>query len=262
MASEATGDFTVQAAWYDQARPGYPTAFVDRLLRRVDGGSWNAGDAVIDLGAGTGLFTRRLLGRGLQVTALEPGAAMRAAAPPLPDVVWLPGTFEATGAPDGAFRMAFAAQSFHWADPPRALPELRRILRPRGRLTLLWNDRRIADSLFLQQVQAAIRTFAPDFDEAYRDVPWHAIGASTGDFTFVGYDEQPHVIEMSRERCVNLWRSHHRATMAVGERRLPELLAEIARLAALQPEPLPIPYMCRAWTFEVCRPGERAASVP
>src|SRR5690242_9900728 len=90
------GDFTTQAGAYAQARPSYPPALVARLLERA---CVNRGDAIVDIGAGTGLFTALLAGRGLRITALEPNAAMRGQAPAMPGehVAWSDGTFEATG---------------------------------------------------------------------------------------------------------------------------------------------------------------------
>ena len=58
-------------------RPGYPGEVVD-LIRRQAGLS--LGDAVADIGSGTGIFTRLLLEADLGVTAVEPNDAMRAAA--------------------------------------------------------------------------------------------------------------------------------------------------------------------------------------
>ncbi len=44
-------------------------------------------------------------------------------------------------APMDPQQWAVAAQAFHWADPPRALPEIRRILQPNRYVTVLWNNR-------------------------------------------------------------------------------------------------------------------------
>src|SRR5687767_11696018 len=129
------GDFTPQAEAYARARPGYPAELVDRLIAAA---GVAAGDPVADLGAGTGLFTGLLAARGLAVVAVEPSAAMRRGAPRLPGVVWIDGSFEATSLPTGSQRWAVAAQAFHWADVPRALPEIHRILAPGCCLTVLW----------------------------------------------------------------------------------------------------------------------------
>ena len=67
---EGATSFGRVAARYDQVRPGPPVAALDWLVP--------AGCRVaVDLAAGTGLFTRALLGRVPRVTAVEPGPRMR-----------------------------------------------------------------------------------------------------------------------------------------------------------------------------------------
>ena len=112
VTSTQPGDFSAQASAYAEGRPGYPPALVERLLARA---RVAPGDAVVDLGAGTGMLTRQLSGRGLRLTAIDPSEAMldAGAALRLADATWHVGTFERTGLPDDAFHWAVAAQAFH-----------------------------------------------------------------------------------------------------------------------------------------------------
>ena len=93
--------------------------------------------------SGTGKLTRALAARGLDVTAVEPLAEMRAAIEPPARV--LAGTAEAIPLPDASVDAVTVAQAFHWFDGDRALAEIHRVLRPGGVLALIWNRRRIAD---------------------------------------------------------------------------------------------------------------------
>jgi SAM-dependent methyltransferase len=136
---ERSLSFGSQAAAYERGRPSYPPEAVDWLL--APAGDWVAHD-VLDLGAGTGKLTTRLVERGLDVIAVDPIAEMldmlRTA---LPDTPALLGSAEQIPLPDNAVDAVLVAQAWHWFDPERAVAEVARVLRPGGRLGVLWNTR-------------------------------------------------------------------------------------------------------------------------
>lgn len=239
------GDFSAQAESYRASRPTYPDSLIDSLV--ADAGI-AARDAVVDFGAGTGILTRLLVRRGFAVTAVEPNEQMRIQAE-VPEARWINGTFENSTLPDASQRWAVAAQAFHWADPKRALPEIRRVLKPDRLFTILWNRRKNGESEVLAWTQQAIRRHLPDFDEAYRDKPWPAILESTGDFRFINERSVAHVVRMSRERYLNLWRSHNRLNTIAGPDRFAAFLAELTEyLDRRGLESLDVPYRCEAWS--------------
>jgi SAM-dependent methyltransferase len=120
---------------YDRARPRPLPAALDWLVP-LDC------QAALDLAAGTGLFTRRLLGRVGRVVAVEPDPRMRAVlSGRSPDVEVLAGTAEAIPLPDGSVDAVFVSSAWHWMDPQRALPQIARVLRPGGRLGVIWTGR-------------------------------------------------------------------------------------------------------------------------
>ncbi|PWI42039.1 class I SAM-dependent methyltransferase [Streptomyces sp. ICBB 8177] len=125
------------AGGYERSRPSYPMAALARL---ADALPLEAGRTVVDLGAGTGKFTRLLALTGAEVIAVEPVAEMRERlAELLPGVAATAGTAESTGLPDACADAVVAAQAWHWFDAPRALAEVERLLRPGGALGLVWN---------------------------------------------------------------------------------------------------------------------------
>jgi SAM-dependent methyltransferase len=130
-----TTRFTERAGEYDRFRPRYPEAAVDLVLRDLAPEQ----TTVADVGAGTGIFTRALARRGCRVIAIEPNEAMRAAAPAAEGVQWRAGTGEETGLASASVDMVTCAQAFHWLKPERAIVEFCRILKPGGRVALLWN---------------------------------------------------------------------------------------------------------------------------
>lgn len=136
---ERSLSFGSQAAAYERGRPSYPPEAVDWLLSPAAGSPVRD---VLDLGAGTGKLTTRLVERGLNVVAVDPIAEMldvlRTALPSTPALL---GTAEQIPLPDNSIDAVLVAQAWHWFDTDRAVAELARVLRPGGRLGLLWNVR-------------------------------------------------------------------------------------------------------------------------
>jgi ubiquinone/menaquinone biosynthesis C-methylase UbiE len=120
---------------YDRGRPTYPAAAV----------TWLVGDdpaTVLELGAGTGKLTRVLVDQGHDVHATDPDPAMLALLEAhLPGVRTAVAGAEEIPLADASVDVVIAAQAFHWFDLDRALPEIARVLRPGGRICLLWNQR-------------------------------------------------------------------------------------------------------------------------
>ena len=120
---------------YSQFRPAYPVAAADWLRSKV------AGECAVDIGAGTGIFTRLLLACFKHVSAVEPNADMRREFfKNLPDVHCLISTGEATSLPDSSVDLITVAQAFHWLDEELFKKEALRILRPAGKVAIIWNS--------------------------------------------------------------------------------------------------------------------------
>jgi SAM-dependent methyltransferase len=126
--------FGALAEQYERSRPGYPAEAVDWLLP-------SAARRVLDIGAGTGKLTRALLDRGLEAIAVEPDEEMlRVLAVTHPTADARPGRADALPVPDASADAVLAAQAWHWFPPERTVAEVRRVLRPGGRLGLVWNQ--------------------------------------------------------------------------------------------------------------------------
>lgn len=131
--------FGAVAAAYAEHRPDYPADAVAWCV--APAGRPVAGLRVLDLGAGTGKLTAMLAELGADVTAVEPDQAMLAELRRrLPSVRALPGPAEAIPLADGSVDAVLCAQSMHWFDMSRALPEIARVLAPGGALGAMWNS--------------------------------------------------------------------------------------------------------------------------
>jgi len=129
--------FDATADAYERARPGYPAEAIEIAARRL---GIEREAAVLDLGAGTGKLTRRLAGRFAAVTAVEPLDGMRAVLEEaVPFVRAVDGTAETIPLPDRSVDAVFIGEAIHWFDPPRAIAELGRVLRPAGGVAVLYN---------------------------------------------------------------------------------------------------------------------------
>ncbi len=125
--------FDHAAADYERGRPGWPAEAVDIA-------SVPATATVVDLGAGTGKLTRLLVERFRRVIAVEPLDGMRELLTALvPGAEAIDASAEALPLADGSIDAVYCAEAFHWFDGQRALAEVARVLRGRGRLILMWN---------------------------------------------------------------------------------------------------------------------------
>lgn len=128
---ERADSFGAVASAYDRHRPRYPAQLIDDLVA-------SGVDRALDVGAGTGISSRQLADRGVDVLALEPDPRMAK----LAAGKWIRtelATFEDWDAGAQTFDLVLFAQSFHWVDPEVALPKVRRLLTDRGRLAMAWN---------------------------------------------------------------------------------------------------------------------------
>jgi SAM-dependent methyltransferase len=192
----AARGFEAAVERYERGRPGYPEDAVAYLLRELAVGP---GRDVLEIGAGTGKFTELLVPSGARIAAVEPVAAMRdALARNCPDVRVLDGTAEDLPLDDGSADAAVAAQAFHWFEGDRALREIHRVLRPGGRLGLIWNARDEASD-WSARLTAIFDRLAGQDDPRYGSGRWRAAFEHTDGFGPLHHQVAYHVHEVTRE---------------------------------------------------------------
>src|SRR3984957_2709256 len=141
LAQERSRLFDEQADAYDRFRPTYPDAVIDELL-----GPLPAGQDILDVGCGTGIASRQMAQRGanglggelaprLEAIARGHGVDVEVAA------------FEAWDAAGRTFDRVTSAQAWHWLDLTFATAKATSVLRPQGKLCLIWNAGSPSDDL-------------------------------------------------------------------------------------------------------------------
>lgn len=125
--------FGERAEAYARWRPGYPEPAVAWLAP-------NRPARVADVGAGTGLLTAALVRRGLSVAAVEPDPRMLAVLRrEVPAAAAHLGSSDALPFEDHSLDAVLVADAWHWFPMEATMVEVRRVLRPGGWLSLVWN---------------------------------------------------------------------------------------------------------------------------
>ena len=158
-----TSKFDNKGVVYAKARPGYPAALFSYLQKN---GTLRKDAVVADVGSGTGIFTTQISAFAKKVFAVEPNEDMRRQAElqyaKLPGVVSIDGTAEQTSLPDASADLITVAQAFHWFDRTAFQTECRRLLKPHGKVLLVWNDRDTSSELIRDNFEIN-RRFCPSF---------------------------------------------------------------------------------------------------
>lgn len=185
---------------YVRYRPGYPREAIDSVIAEAD---LPTGSAIADIGSGTGISTAMFLGLGYQVFGVEPNDPMREAAERLlaghEDFHSVRGGAGNTTLADGSVDLIVAAQAFHWFNTAETRCEFSRILKPQGRVALIWNERQIDSTPFLREYENLLLQFGMDYAEVRHENideeviarffrgPWtHAAFSNSQEFDFEG----------------------------------------------------------------------------
>src|SRR3569833_1060486 len=184
MSTDSTKRFSDRVANYVKYRPNYP---VETLTYLEEECHLNPGAVIADVGAGTGIFTRLLLKKGYRVYAVEPNDAMRGEADRqlshFPGYHSMIGTSDRTGIATQSMDMIVCAQAFHWFNTAETKTEFQRILKPGGKVALIWNNRAIEADEFAKVYDALLKTLSSgdyervnhqnqskeDFERFYKD---------------------------------------------------------------------------------------------
>lgn len=134
--------FTQKSDHYALGRPTYATALIEYLFKEV---GFNKNSVIADIGAGTGIFAKQLADFCDKVICVEPNEDMRRVAydnlSTYSNLQLVNGDAENTTLESKSVDYITAAQSFHWFDIEKFKVECKRILKPNGKVILIWNMR-------------------------------------------------------------------------------------------------------------------------
>jgi SAM-dependent methyltransferase len=243
----AAQGFAAAAEAYVRGRPSYPAELLPWLTGRV---ALGPGRTCVDLGAGTGKFTRLLLQTGAEVIAVEPVAEMRAQlVAGLDGIRALEGTAQALPLQDASVDAVLCAQAFHWFATEAALAEIHRVLRPEGRLGLVWNvrDESVDWVAALTAILSPFEGATPRFHKGewrrpFTGAPFTGLEETRFPHQHVG---PPREVIVDRNLSVSFIASLPAAGRAQVEERLLELIASHPQLRGR--ETVAFPYVTHAY---------------
>jgi SAM-dependent methyltransferase len=225
---------------YQTSRPAYPPEAVAYLVETL---RITESSHVLDLGAGTGIFTGQLVPYGSRITAVEPSAGMRAVlAKRLPTVEVIEGRDVDIPLASGSVDSVVVAQAFHWFDAPRSLEEIHRVLVEGGGLGLIWNERDESVT-WVAELERAMRwpqlqpyDVGMDFTAVLSAGPFEEVERSTFNF------RQVLSHDLLLERVLS---TSYIAVMDDAERDV--LMAEVANVVRALPPEVELPYITTAY---------------
>ena len=233
--------FGAGADAYQRGRPSYPPDVVSYVVSRMRMRT-PADATVLDLAAGTGIFTELLAPHVQRVVAVEPVESMRTKITGAAAV--MDGTAESIPLEDGSVDAVTVAQAFHWFRFDEALAEIARVLRPGGSLALVWNRR--DESVPWVASMSEVMRWREHQISAYDRTDWPSVIGASGLFGAVEHRAfaWEHMIDRAtlaeRVRSVS-----YIAAMPPDDRE--SVVAAVLALAAEFPEPFPLPYNTLVW---------------
>jgi SAM-dependent methyltransferase len=150
---------------YIRWRPDYPKEAIDHVCTVLN---LETGSQVADIGSGTGKLSRPFLEKGIKIIGVEPNAPMKQAGDFLLEdskgFSSVNGKAEKTGLSDRSVDGIIAGQAFHWFDVTKCKKEWARILRPAKGIALIWNNRPLTGTPFMEAYESFLQEWGTDYN--------------------------------------------------------------------------------------------------
>ena len=237
----ASTGFARETDRFHRARPPYHQDIVRRTVNRF------RAKTLVELGAGTGIFTRQLIDLGQPVVAIEPVYSMRdTLSKTVPEADIRVGSAEQIPLDSDTVDCVVAAQSFHWFNYRQALDEIHRVLRIGGHLVTIWN---VADESvpWVNELENLVDRYRNGHPR-YRDMAWRR--AINSDSRYGAIDELrvENMVPTSPDGVVELVLSIG-VISSLSQEKQDQIIQEVHRIVSAEGDSFLFPYQCQlqAW---------------
>ena len=245
------GDFSGLAKAYSESRPKYAPQILELLVKL---GDLNSESTIIDVGAGTGIWTRMLQERlNASIIAIEPNLDMYQAG--IKDsrekqIQWINSSAEDFELNEIKANMLTMASSFHWTEYDTAIKKFKSTLVPNGIFCALWNTRAFELNVKLTQIEEFLKTklTQPRVSSGRSLFTDSLMGKLENSFGIenVLYTEAHHIEYMTRDRYIRIWESVNDIQVQLGEINFQNFI-EFIKTVFSEDEKIEAHYLTRAW---------------
>jgi len=245
------GEYTGLGNFYRKYRKGYSKDILKLLLAHIcfeNKKEFN----FVDVGSGTGIWTREVLEAGVKsAVCVEPNDDMRKNA-----IIWCEGlnvdfkkgSGEATGLNSNSADWITMASSFHWTNKDKSLPEFHRVLKEGGYLTLIWNPLLKKGDRTQEDIEKIIQDIVPEFDRGSRSKDdWREILTSTGHFKDVVEMRMVNYRKISTKEYIVTWEAVNHLQAIAGPERFNKIIEKMKEYLSGK-DYITVPYLTKCWT--------------
>ncbi len=131
--------FNQMASFYDKYRPDYPKEVLKTITELA---GLNKNSKILEIGCGSGKYTKELIEKGYEVVALDPGEDLITKAKVTykqGKVKFVNSRFEDYSIESDTYDIIVSAQAFHWVEKPKGFELCSKALKSDGWLMPFWN---------------------------------------------------------------------------------------------------------------------------